>query len=97
MAFRAFQITPEFQQAYGYPELTDDLKRKVLGENAARLYGLSGSDLRCRLADDAVARARDEYPELLTMRGAAAPWGPRGPVTRREMLTWMARERHRPW
>ncbi len=97
MAFRAFQITAELQDLYGYPELTDDLKRKILGENAARLYGLRGGDLRCALGADALARARDEHPDLVALRGSAAPWRPRGPVSRRDVLTWMARERHRPW
>src|SRR6185436_11836663 len=31
MAFRAFQITAEFQQRFGYPALTDEIKRKILG------------------------------------------------------------------
>ena len=39
-AFRAFRITEEFQERYGYPELTKELKAKVLGRNAARLYGI---------------------------------------------------------
>jgi predicted TIM-barrel fold metal-dependent hydrolase len=97
MAFRVFQITAEFQDRYGYPALTDDLKRDVLGENAARLYGLRGGDLRCAFDSDQLARARDEHPDLAAFRGASAPWIPRGPVTRRDMLTWMARQRHRPW
>jgi hypothetical protein len=39
-AFRAFSISPAFQERYGYPPLTDDVKALVLGGNAARLYGL---------------------------------------------------------
>jgi uncharacterized protein len=39
-AFRAFQITEAFQETYGYPELNDDRKAKILGLNAARLYGV---------------------------------------------------------
>jgi hypothetical protein len=97
MAFRAFQITAELQDRHGYPALTDDLKRKILGENAARLYRLRGDDLRCALDADALARARAEHPDLVALRGASAPWIPRGPVTRRDVLAWMARERHRPW
>ena len=33
-AFRAFQITEQFQEQFGYPALTDEIKRKVLGLNA---------------------------------------------------------------
>jgi hypothetical protein len=34
-AFRAFTISNEFQQQYGYPELTPAIKEHVLGLNAA--------------------------------------------------------------
>jgi uncharacterized protein len=40
-AFRMFAISEQFQEQYGYPPLTDDSKRLILGRNAARLYGLS--------------------------------------------------------
>ena len=30
----------ELVEGYGYPQLTDELKAKVLGTNAARLWGL---------------------------------------------------------
>ena len=39
-AFRAFAISVEFQERYGYPALNDEAKRLILGANAARLYGL---------------------------------------------------------
>jgi uncharacterized protein len=39
-AFRAFAISDEFQETFGYPALTDETKRLILGGNAARLYGL---------------------------------------------------------
>ena len=39
-AFRAFQIDPVLQERHGYPALTQALKRKVFGLNAARVYGL---------------------------------------------------------
>ena len=34
MAMRAFQITAEFQDLYGYPALTDELKAAIFGLNA---------------------------------------------------------------
>ena len=37
--FMDFQIPERLQEGYGYPPLTDDIKRKILGENAARLFG----------------------------------------------------------
>ncbi len=39
-AFRAFTISTEFQERFGYPALTDETKRLILGGNATRLYGL---------------------------------------------------------
>jgi uncharacterized protein len=39
-AFRAFRISSEFQERYGYPALTPLVKAKVLGLNGARVYGV---------------------------------------------------------
>ncbi|HEV7679862.1 MAG TPA: amidohydrolase family protein [Candidatus Dormibacteraeota bacterium] len=39
-AFRAFQIPAWMQAEYGYPALTREIKRKILGANAAPLYGV---------------------------------------------------------
>jgi hypothetical protein len=35
-----FQIPEEMRRKYGYPELTRDAKRKILGLNSATLYGI---------------------------------------------------------
>ena len=41
-----FQIPEQMRRRYGYPELTPQIKRKILGLNSARLYGIKvGSDL----------------------------------------------------
>jgi hypothetical protein len=41
-----FQIPEEMRKKYGYPELTEEAKRKILGLNSAKLYGihLAGSE-----------------------------------------------------
>jgi predicted TIM-barrel fold metal-dependent hydrolase len=39
-AFRAFQIPEEYRERYGYPQLTPEAKEKILGLNAARIYGI---------------------------------------------------------
>lgn len=85
LAFRAFQISPEFQQRYGYPALTAARKAKIFGLNAARVYGLEPAAMRQRLARDGVHKARLDYlndpdPAFLTY----------GPRNRREFLRWRA-------
>ena len=80
-AFRAFEISREFQEKFGYPALTDERKRKILGLNAARVYGLKPAAMRAKLARDKVQKAKLEYqnhpnPSFLTY----------GPRTRREFF-----------
>jgi hypothetical protein len=41
-AFWRFQIPEAMREKYGYPELTEVSKRKILGLNSARLYGVKG-------------------------------------------------------
>ncbi|MGE3835903.1 MAG: amidohydrolase family protein [Acidimicrobiia bacterium] len=47
-AFRAFEIAPELQERFGYPALTAERKAKILGGNAARLYGIDPAAAPCR-------------------------------------------------
>jgi hypothetical protein len=87
-AFRAFQISPEFQDTYGYPALSREIKAKIFGLNAARVYGLDASQLRPKLDKDELARRRQAYrerpdPTFLTY----------GPRTRREFLALKRLER----
>ncbi|MDQ1461275.1 MAG: hypothetical protein QOI08_2759, partial [Actinomycetota bacterium] len=89
-AFRAFQITTELQDRYHYPALTDALKRKVFGLNAARLFGVDPDATRCALARDPLTDARPAVFELHESGVLPAVWQPRGPTTRREMLAWLA-------
>jgi hypothetical protein len=88
-AFRTFKLDPQFAAQYGYPTLTDELKRKVFGLNAARLYGVDPVAQKCRIASDEVDRLKSSW---IDMEGDTheARWVPRGPVTRRGMLRWFA-------
>jgi predicted TIM-barrel fold metal-dependent hydrolase len=67
-AFRSFQIPAELRERFGYPELTPRVKAKILGENAARVYGLDLAQVRARAASD----------DLAWVRAAAAEWQARG-------------------
>jgi predicted TIM-barrel fold metal-dependent hydrolase len=40
-AFRAFTIPDRMRAEFGYPELTPDVKQKILGSNATALYGVA--------------------------------------------------------
>jgi hypothetical protein len=53
-AFRTFQITPEFQDQYGYPELTDDIKANIFGLNSSRLYGVDPITDECHFDRDEI-------------------------------------------
>jgi predicted TIM-barrel fold metal-dependent hydrolase len=38
--FLDMKMPEQLQEGYGYPEITDDVKRMIIGENAARLFGI---------------------------------------------------------
>jgi predicted TIM-barrel fold metal-dependent hydrolase len=48
-AFQAFSIPQDLCEGYGYPQLTDQAKRKILGENLLRLHGMDVDATRDRL------------------------------------------------
>jgi uncharacterized protein len=80
-AFRAFQISNQFQQQFGYPALTAERKAKILGLNATRVYGLNPKELRERRRRDGIAKRREAYRERRDPHFLAF-----GPKTRREFL-----------
>ena len=88
MAFRAFEISPEFQERFGYPALTPELKAKVFGLNAARLFGIDPEAVRCGLDPDSLAVARAQMAAFVD-EGAVDRWAPRGPVSRRDVVSWL--------
>jgi predicted TIM-barrel fold metal-dependent hydrolase len=96
MAFRSFQISAEYQERFGYPAITDELRRKVFGLNAANLFDLDPAEQHCAFVDDPLTA---KQPEAAAMRDEGAlpsAWAPRGPTTRRELLTALARSTA-PW
>ena len=87
VAFRTFQISPEFRQRYGYAEITPELRAKVFGLNAAKVYGIGAAEMRKILTKDSVTRqklayAEDPQPHFRTY----------GPKTRREFLALRSRD-----
>ena len=73
-----FQIPEEMRERYGYPELSEASKRKILGLNSARLYGLHGvGDAQSRdhqfrpVPVDYESRIPDRLKTLLEFPGAS--------------------------
>ena len=84
-AFRAFEIPEAMRAQYGYPALTREVKRKILGLNAARVYGVDPNAVRCAIHDDDVARIKSAMVE----HDDHAPIRSYGPRTRRELLAML--------
>ena len=53
--FRAFQIPDEYPQRCGYTQLTAGAKEKILGLNAALIYGLDPEETRRITRNDDLA------------------------------------------
>jgi uncharacterized protein len=80
-AFRAFEITPAFQEQFGYPALTAEVKQRIMAANAAELFGIAVPEPVC----EPVAGSAGIRPANRTL----------GPVTRRDVVATFLREH--PW
>jgi hypothetical protein len=89
MAFRAFQITAEFQERFGYPALTDARKQKIFGLNAAKLDGVQVDAARCALQADKLEASKLEFASFVSSGRITTPWQPRGPMSRRDVLAFL--------
>lgn len=61
-ALRSFRISQEFQDRYGYPELTKERKDKILGLNGARLYGVDPLAAPCEFSRQELEMLRRQLP-----------------------------------
>jgi hypothetical protein len=93
-SFLQFQISPELQQQYGYPALTLDLKRKILGLNAARAYGIDVNAMRCGISASEIAAVKRQ----LDGEFGGRRWAFMQPMlrTRREFVNLHRRRGFRP-
>ena len=80
-AFRAFRITEEFQERFGYPALTDEVKARILGRNAAELYGVEPTKVTCPFTREELQAAREAEPVAFRTLG---------PTTAREVRELIA-------
>ena len=68
-AFWRFQLSDALRERYGYPQLTETAKRKILGLNSARMYGVDPAAPR----NPVPANYRDRLAELKAQYLAAGP------------------------
>ena len=84
-AFRALTIPEALQEQEGYPALTDEIKAKILGLNAAALYGIDPDERRCAIdEDDLTALKRNARAAGVRPRFRAY-----GPQSRRELFAFL--------
>ena len=85
-AMRSFQISQEFQERFGYPRLTKEIRAKILGLNGARLYGVDPVTVPCEFSRKELAELRPKLP----LRNAVY-----GPTTLEEAAAF--RDAHQGW
>lgn len=84
-AFRAFQISSEYQERFGYAELSRKLKAKIFGLNATKPYAIAMDEVTKRAASDSLTKRKYAYLERPNPSFAT-----HGPKTRREFLNFKA-------
>ncbi len=93
VAMRTFQIPQSLQDMHGYPALTDAIRAKIFGLNAADAYGVDPTAVRCAIQDDFVDRLRTAH--LADPASSPVPkeksYGPRN---RREFLDFLRWEHY---
>jgi hypothetical protein len=86
-AFKLLRMPHDLRERYRLPALTRKVKRRVLGLNAARLYGVDPRAARAAVAHDRIATLREAQGGCRPGRSLRA-YGPR---TRREFLALLGR------
>jgi len=93
VAFRMFQIPEQMQEQFGYPALTQEIKEKIFGLNAARLYGVDVDATRSEISADDVSALR----MALLNDPSSVPVPDRrlyeGPRTRRQFMQLLERQK----
>jgi hypothetical protein len=60
-AFRRLQMPQEFQERFGFAPLTAEVKSKIFGLNAARVYGIDPNERLRALPSDSISRLQSAY------------------------------------
>jgi uncharacterized protein len=91
-AFRMFQIPAPMREMFGYPELTAEIKAKIFGLNAARIYDVDIAAMRREISADDVTALRTAFlhdPDSVPVPDRRRYEGPR---TRRQFLQLLKRD-----
>jgi hypothetical protein len=88
MTFMSFQMDQEIMETEGYPELTPARKAKILGLNAAKVYGIDAEATRCAVVESELGQAKRE----LDAEFGRYRWAFQQPVlrTRRDFFAHLA-------
>jgi hypothetical protein len=90
-SFRAFTISDEFQEKYGYPALTKDVKRKIFGGNASKLHGLDPASGACKFDKGELEEARGRLGRKNQLYGPRTETAVRLLQNEGEPWEWLAR------
>jgi len=58
--FIKFKMPDELVNEYGYPQVTDDIKRKILGENYLRMHGMNIDEVKTKIENDNIMKLKYE-------------------------------------
>ena len=86
--FMSFQMDQTIRMREGYPDLTPEVKRKIMGLNAAKAYGINPEATRCQVAMSSMARLKRDLDEEF----GSYRWAFQRPVmrTRRDFFRHLA-------
>ena len=65
-AMASFEMPQDLMEGRGYPAISADIRRKILGGNAVRLHGID--------ADEVLATTKDDEFEVARRDGLRPPW-----------------------
>jgi len=65
-AFQTFTIPEQIAGQHGYAQLTPEVKNKIFGENAARIFGIDIAAAHQAIEGDLLYKLRDDHNPLPT-------------------------------
>ncbi|MBO0738729.1 MAG: amidohydrolase family protein, partial [Alphaproteobacteria bacterium] len=63
-SFQTFRIPEQLEPQHGYPRLTREVKNKIFGQNAARIFGIDMTEARQAIEGDLLHKLRDDRNPL---------------------------------